>query len=91
MITIQEVRQIVDQLSIKSFLSNNDLIDSLSCIIYRNDMFECGDTTINSKHIDIEFSFGEYCEIHESSPLFQFICTLCDFQLSEQEFIIYQK
>ncbi len=92
MITIKEVYQIIGKLSLEnSSISNNDLIDNLSCIIYRNDMFECGNTMINHKHIDMEFSFGEYYEIHETSPLFRFICTLCDFPLSEQEFMIYQK
>lgn len=73
--------------------SDDDLIDDISCIIYRNDLFECGNTTINSRHIDIEFSFGEYCEIQENTPAFQFVCSLCNLPLPEEEheFIIYQK
>ena len=35
-------------------------------------MFECGDTPIIDRHIDIEYSFGDYCEIREDNPLFQF-------------------
>lgn len=74
-------------------ISEDDLIKDISCIIYRNDMFECDGTTINSKHIDIEFSFGEYYEIHETTAIFQYICALCNLPLSEteQELIIYQK
>lgn len=94
MITIYEVKQIVRKLPSKNLsISDDDLIKDISCIMYRNDVYECGNTTISSRHIDIEFSFGEYYEIHESTPVFQFICTLCNLSLSEkeQEFIIYQK
>lgn len=94
MLTINEVKQIVSKLSLENLpLSNNDLIENISCVIYRNDVFVYGNTTMNSRHVDIEFSFGEYYEIHEDTPAFQFICTLCNLPLSkeEQELIIYQK
>lgn len=94
MITINEVKQIVSKLSLdNSSILEVGSIDDISCIIYRNDVFECENTIISSRHIDIEFSFGEYYEIHETTSSFQFICTLCNLPLSEeeQEFIIYQK
>lgn len=92
MITINEVKQIVGRLSLENVsLANEYFIDDLSCIIYRNDTFEYGGTIINHKHIDLEFSFGEYYEIQETMSLFGFICMLCDFPLSEQEWVIYQK
>ncbi len=94
MITINEVKQIISKLSWENISgSDENLIDDITCIIYRNDVFDCGNTTINSRHIDIEFSFGEYYELHENSPAFQLICSLCDLQSAEeeQEFIIYQK
>ena len=76
-----------------SFMPDKELIGDISCIIYRNDLFECDGKTIHSKHIDIEFSFGEYYEIPQVDPAFQFICNLCKLALPEetQEFIIYQK
>lgn len=94
MITINEVKQIIGKLALENLsVPDDNLIEDVSCIIYRNNAFECGGTTINSKYIDIEFLFGEHYEIHETSPAFQFICTLCSLPLSEeeQEFIIYQK
>lgn len=93
MITINEVKQIVSKLVLENaMISDDELTGDISCIIYRADVFGSGDTAINSRHIDIEFSFGEFYEIHETSPVFQFICTLCGLPLPEkQEFIIYQK
>jgi len=93
MITLNEVKQIVDKLSLEDLPEINDsLIEDISCIVYCNDMFECGDETVNSRHIDIEFSFGEYYEIQEDDPVVQFICTLCNLPMTEeQELIIYQK
>ena len=40
----------------------------------------------------VEYSFGDYYEVHEDSPLFQFICELCNLSLTqdEEEIILYQ-
>lgn len=94
MITINEVKQIISKLSLEKYhTSDDDLINNISCIIYRNDVFEYGNITTNSRHIDIEFLYGEYYEIHETTSLFQFICALCNLPLlqEEQELVIYQK
>ena len=94
MITTNQVWQIMNKLFPENAsMPYNEIIDDISCIIYRNDIFECGDKTIHSKHIDIEFSFGECYEIPQDNPVFQFICNICNFPLSEetQELIIYQK
>jgi len=93
MITIDEVKQIVSKLSLGNLSASDDgFIEDISCIVYRNHVMKCGGTAVNSRHIDIEFSFGEYYEIHETTPAFRFVCTLCNFPLSEeeQELIIYQ-
>lgn len=94
MITANQVEQIVNKLSLqnKAILDEN-LGDEVSCIVYRRDVFEYGNNVIISKHIDIEFSFGKYCEVPEETSLFQFICTLCNLSLcqEEEEIIIYQK
>ena len=61
-------------------------------IVYRIDVFECDDTPIIDRHIDIDYSFGDCYEIHEDNPLFQFICTLCNLSLAqaeEEEMILY--
>ena len=61
---------------------------------YYVDVFECdGDTSIIERHIDIEYSFGEYYEVPEGSELFQFICSLYGLPLlqEEKEITIYQK
>lgn len=94
MITLNEVKQIVDKLSLDDLPeTDGNLIDDISSIVYCNDVFECGDETVSSRHIDIEFSFGDYHEIQEDDPVFQFICTLCNLPMTEveQELIIYQK
>lgn len=90
-ITIDEVKQIAHELFLENLsVSEDDFIEDTSCIIYRNDVLECGGNTIHSKHIDIEFSYGECCEIPQTAPAFQFICKLCKFTPSEKEFTIYQ-
>ncbi len=94
MITLNEVKQIVNSLSLQNpSIWDARVIDDISCIVYRNDVFECGDTTINNRHIDIELSFGEYYEICEETPLFQSICNICNLLKleEEQEIIIYKK
>lgn len=93
MITANEVKQIVSKLFSENISSDNELMEDISCIIYRRDEFECGDSTIYHKHIDIEFSFGEYREISQDTSDFQFICRLCNLTPSdeEREIILYQK
>lgn len=93
MITTNEVKQIINKMFSGKLSSDDEFIKDISCIIYRNDMFACGDNTIHSKHIDIEFLFGESFEIPQTAPEFQFICRLCNLTLpdEEQEIIIYQK
>mgnify|MGYP006894171295 FL=1 len=93
MITANQVKHIVGKLFWGNLSSNDELIENIACIIYRDDIFKCGNSIIHSKHIDIEFVFGEYCEIPQTAPEFQFICRLCNLTLAYegQEIIIYQK
>lgn len=92
MITINEVKQIISKLSLEKGISDDNLSEDVSEIVYRVDVFECGDTPIIDRHIDIEYSFGDYCEIREDNSLFQFISTLCNLSLGqkEEEIILYQ-
>ena len=92
MITIADVTQICKQISLENGISDDNLSEDVSEIVYRIDVFECDDTPIIDRHIDIDYSFGDCYEIHEDNPLFQFICTLCNLSLAqaeEEEMILY--
>ena len=92
MITMDDVKQISQKISLENGISDDDLGEDVSEIVYRIDVFECGDSPVIDRHIDIEYSFGDYYEVHEDSPLFQFICELCNLSLTqeEEEIILYQ-
>ena len=92
MIAMDNVKQISQKISLENGISDDDLSEDVSEIVYRIDVFECGDSPIIDRHIDIEYSFGDYYEVHEDSPLFQFICELCNLSLAqeEEEIILYQ-
>ena len=92
MLTMDEIRQISKKISLENGIPDDNLSEDVSEIVYRTDVFECGDTPIIDRHIDIEYSFGDYYEVHEDNPLFQFICELCSLSLAqeEEEIILYQ-
>ena len=92
MITMDDVKRISQKISLENGISDDDLSEDVSEIVYRIDVFEGGDSPIIDRHIDIEYSFGDYYEVHEDSPLFQFICELCNLSLTqdEEEIILYQ-
>lgn len=94
MLTIDEAKQIGQQICLENGIAEDDLREEISEIVYRVDVFECEDAPIMNRHIDIEYTFGDYCEIRAENPLFQFICTLCSLsleQVEEEELILYQK
>lgn len=68
MITINDVKQISKKISLENGISENDLSEDVSEIVYRTDVFECDDASIIDRHIDIEYSFGDYYEVHEDIP-----------------------
>ena len=87
-----EAEQIAKRLALQnSSVADEDLIGSISSIVYRNDRFEYGGMVMEGRHIDVELSFGEYYEITQENPLFEFICTLCEVPLSEREWMIHKK
>lgn len=92
MLTIDDVRQISNKISLENGISDENLSEDVSEIVYRVEVFECNDAPTIDRHIDIEYSFGDYYEVHEENPLFQFICALCDlsFAQGEEEIILYQ-
>ncbi len=85
MISLDNVKQISPKLSLENGISEDDLGEDVSEIVYRIDVFECDDAPIIDRHIDIGYSFGDYYEVHEDSPLFQFICALCNLSLAQEE------
>ena len=85
MISLDDVKQISPKLSLENGISEDDLGEDVSEIVYRIDVFECDDAPIIDRHIDIEYSFGDYYEVHEDSPLFQFICALCNLSLEQEQ------
>ena len=92
MITMDDVKQISQKISLENGISDDNLNEEVSEIVYRIDVFEGGDIPVIDRHIDIEYSFGDYYEVHEDNPLFQLICTLCNLSLTqeEEEIILYQ-
>ncbi len=91
MITIDDVKQISQKISLENGISDDNLSEDVSEIVYRIDVFECDDTPIIDRHIDIEYSFGDYYEVHEENLFFQFICTLRNLSLAqgEEEIILF--
>lgn len=100
MITRDEVKQISSRWCAENMgMSADNSWEEISSIVYCTEVFKCDDTVIAVRHIDIEYSFGEYYEVGEDTELFSFICTLCNLPLSssagkgmpeEQEIVIYQ-
>lgn len=98
MINSDELNQILENLPFISERDNRadyDLSEDISRIVYYVDIFECGNSDIVSRHIDIDFIFGDCYELHEEDALFQSIFTQYNLQTitedSEQEIILYQK
>ena len=98
MITLEEVKEISRRLSLENGMSDDTLSEDalnedISGIVYRTEVFECGDSPMIDRHVDIEYSFGEYYEIGEDTSLFEFISTLCNLPLllEEQEIVLWKK
>lgn len=94
MITRDEVKQISSRLSQENGgISEDNLNEEICRIVYRIDVFECDGFVKVVRHVDVEYSFGEYYEVCEDTSLFQFICTLCKLPLlqEKQEMVLYQK
>lgn len=94
MITWDEVKQINSKLVLENGGSpeEDSSCEEISSIVYYTDVIECEGTAVIHRHIDIEYSFGDYYEVCEDMPLFEYICTLCSLPKpeEEQELILYQ-
>ena len=85
MLTSKQVKEISRRLAEENGIENDASSEDISSIVYRVDVFGDEDPSMTDRHIDIEYSFGDYFEITEDSPLFEYICGLCDLPLSDEE------
>lgn len=96
MITLIELEKIVNELCQQKNISfETQSCAEVSSIVYRSDHFKYGSTAIKYRHIDIEFEFGEYCELCEEEALYQYIFKLCNLDMKdteeEAEAVLYKK
>ncbi|MDE7229293.1 MAG: hypothetical protein K2N56_02325 [Oscillospiraceae bacterium] len=94
MLTLEQVKEISRRLALENGLEYGDLsAEDISSIVYRVDVFGDEDPSMIDRHIDIEYSFGDYFEITEDSPLFEYIRSLCGlpFSSEEQEITIWEE
>ena len=52
MITFDDVKKISHKISLENGISDNDLSEDVSEIVYRIDVFECDDAPIIDRHIE---------------------------------------
>lgn len=92
MITKDDIKEISRKIALENGMPSDTLSEDISEIVYRMDALECGDSPIIDRHIDIEYSFGDYYEVREDSPTFQFIGSLCNLPThpQEAEIVLYQ-
>ena len=77
MLTEDEVNKIMEAITSANHTDfDGDLCEEISEIAYCVDRFEFDDDCEISRHIDIEFTFGEYFEIHEGDALYEFVFSL---------------
>lgn len=85
MLTLEQVKEISRRLALENGSEDDLSAEDISSIVYRIDVFGDEDPSMIDRHIDIEYSFGDYFEIVENSPLFEYIRGLCDLPLSDEE------
>ena len=87
MLTLEQVKEISRRLALENGAEDGDLsAEDISSIVYRVDVFGDEDPSMIDRHIDIEYSFGDFFEITEDhTPLFEYIRDLCDLPLSDEE------
>lgn len=93
MLTRNEVMEICNRLSMENAeILDYDIAEEISSIVYRIDVYITGNERIICRHVDLEYSYGEYYEICEDNALFEYISTVCYLPLlqEDQEIVIYQ-
>lgn len=85
MLTLEQVKEISRRLAEENGIEIDASSEDISSIVYRIDVFGDEDPSMIDRHIDIEYSFGDYFEITEDSPLFEYIRGLCGLPFSSEE------
>lgn len=88
MLTSDQVKEICRLLSLEVTGTPDDanaLFADVSQVVFRREVTDCGDAVFAARHIDLEYSFGDYCEIAEGTPLFGYISGLCPLPEGEEE------
>lgn len=92
--TRDEVEKILKKICLETdTLYTPESAGEISCITYYVDRFDCGDTEITNRHIDLEYCYGEFLELHEGENLYQYIYEVCNLQeaeAGEEGLVLYQ-
>ncbi len=96
MLTLDQMKEICHRVSLENTGTPDDadaLSEDVSQIIYRRDEIDCDGTVIVDRHIDMEYSFGDYYEMFEGTPLFAYISGICLLPEGEgeTEVVLYQE
>ncbi len=96
MLTSDQVKEICRLLSLEITGTSDDtdaLFADVSQVVFRREVTDCGDAVFAARHIDLEYSFGDYCEIAEGTPLFGYISGLCSLpeEKVETEMVLYEE
>lgn len=88
--TDKQINNIIKKLN-SEYISKEDI----SKITFYSEIIKYGNTIKINKHINIDFTFGDYIELHESEELYKYIFNLCNLCLSKAEdettITLYQK
>lgn len=94
---IEDIKLLFEKLSKNDFMKiDNALWEDVDRVTLYVDRFNLGSTNqiITTKHIDIDFTFGEHIEFHENDELYEYILELSALQESDPEekaIILYQR
>lgn len=86
MLTKDDVRE-----ALKIYGSSYDMSEDVSLVVFRRDSFECSDFDYEDVHIDIEFEYGDFLELHEDDTAFEYISKLCSLPTDAEELVLYGK
>lgn len=86
MLTKDDVREVL-----KIYGSLYDMSDDVSLVVLCRENFEYSDLDYADVHIGIEFEYGDFLELHEDDPAFQYISKLCSLPTDVEEIVLYSK
>lgn len=95
LLTAEQVEEVIGQLNVIQHMEWH--ADEVSSVHFRVDVFAYGGLEKVERHIDLDFTFGEYVELWENEGLYQYIFDLCHLQEMnedkerEREILLYQK